>query len=599
MKNRKIYNILLAAVWILGGASCSLDEYNPGGSSLEALMTTQDGFKQAINNCYFGLQRSFYGKQIYIELAEAGTDLWTAKQNSNTNASYFKYAEGGSMNQNMAQSIWNSGYDGIGSCNIALALADKVIDWDSEEVKNEVIAEAHFLRALYYYNLVEIFGGVTFITAKNEGVDTAPGRTEPLEIYKNCIIPDLEFAATYLPISRPKEEGRALRKSAKAYLVKAYLTTKEYGCSDYLQAAKDLADELIRDCETGGADLDTYMYPTYDDVFADANNQNNKESMFSIACSTQYGSVNKWQNNLSWMEFYCNTYYFPAIEKTEDGIKQWGGNPEGTFMPSKYLMDLYVQSDNKLDPRYAASFKTSWKANKDFTWSEDKIKEMDREGNITTNTSLAAGDEAIRVIRPEEDDYVTLAANKLKADYMIVDTKDLYGTDGKVKMNYTRQNDGKTVLNPFYYFYPSLSKFNTTNIIVSNWSKGRYGSNASIITMRMAEIYLLAAEADVYLTGGANANKYINKVRERANASQYNGAVDIQYVLDERARELAGESVRWFDLKRTGKLTEDYLQQKNPDVGQYFRDNTHTVRPIPQSFTEIIENGVEYQNPNY
>ena len=75
MKNRKIYNILLAAVWILGGASCSLDEYNPGGSSLEALMTTQDGFKQAINNCYFGLQRSFYGKQIYIELAEAGTDF--------------------------------------------------------------------------------------------------------------------------------------------------------------------------------------------------------------------------------------------------------------------------------------------------------------------------------------------------------------------------------------------------------------------------------------------------------------------------------------------------------------------------------------------
>ena len=54
----------------------------------------------------------------------------------------------------------------------------------------------------------------------------APGRVEPLEVYKNCIIPDLEFAATYLPVSRPEEEGRALRKSAKAYLVKAYLTTK-------------------------------------------------------------------------------------------------------------------------------------------------------------------------------------------------------------------------------------------------------------------------------------------------------------------------------------------------------------------------------------
>ncbi len=599
MKNRKIYNVLLATVWIFWGASCSLDEYNPGGSDIESLMTTQNGFQLAINNCYFGLQRSFNGKQIYIQLSEAGTDLWTAKQNSNTNANYFKYAEGGAMNLNMAQSIWNSGYDGIGSCNLALAQADKVIDWESEEVRNATIAEAHFLRALYYYNLVETFGGVTLITGKTESVNMAPGRVEPLEVYKSCIIPDLEFAATYLPVSRPEEEGRALRKSAKAYLVKAYLTTKEYGCSDYLQAAKDLADELIRDCEAGGANLGTYMYPSYEEVFSDANNQNNKESMFSIACSSLYGSVNKWQNNLSWMEFYCNTYYFPAIEKTEDGIKQWGGNPEGEFMPSKYLLDLYVESDNTLDPRYSSSFKTLWKANKEFTWSEDKIKEMDRTSNVTTNTSLEVGDDAIRIIRSEETDYATLKAQKLNAPYMIVDIEDLYDNNGKVKMNYTRQSDGKSVLNPFYYFYPSLSKFNTTNVIVSNWSKGRYGSNASIITMRMAEIYLLAAEADFYLTGGTNANKYINKVRSRAGASIYNGTVDIQYILDERARELAGESTRWFDLKRTGKLSSEYLKQTNPDIGQYFQDNTHTVRPIPQSFTDVIENGVNYQNPNY
>ena len=599
MKNRKIYNVLLATVWILGGVSCSLDEYNPGGSDIESLMTTQNGFQLAINNCYFGLQRSFNGKQIYIQLAEAGTDLWTAKQNSNTNANYFKYAEGGAMNLNMAQSIWNSGYDGIGSCNLALAQADKVIDWESVEVKNATIAEAHFLRALYYYNLVETFGGVTLVTGKAESVNMAPGRVEPLEVYKNCIIPDLEFAATYLPVSRPEEEGRALRKSAKAYLVKAYLTTKEYGCSDYLQAAKNLADELIRDCEAGGANLDTYMYSSYEEVFADANNQNNKETMFSIACSSQYGSVNKWQNNLNWMEFYCNTYYFPAIEKTEDGIKQWGGNPEGEFMPSKYLLDLYVEADNTLDPRYFASFKTAWVANKNFTWSEDKITEMDRTNNITTATSLKAGDDAIRIIRPEEAGYETLKAQKLSAPYMIVDIEDLYDDNGRVKMNYTRQNDGKSVLNPFYYFYPSLSKFNTTNVTVSNWSKGRYGSNASIITMRMAEIYLLAAEADFYLTGGTNANKYINKVRSRAGASTYNGTVNIQYILDERARELAGESTRWFDLKRTGKLSSEYLKQTNPDIGQYFQDNTHTVRPIPQSFTDVIENGVNYQNPNY
>lgn len=599
MKNKNIYKLLLTAALVCGGTSCSLDEFNPGGSDIENLMTTQNGFQNAVNNCYFGLQRSFYGKQIYIGLAEAGTDLWTAKQNTNTNANYFKYAEGGAMGLNMGQSIWNSGYDGIGSCNLALAQADKVIDWDSEEKKNAVLGEARFLRALYYYNLVETFGAVTLIMNKAEGVDMAPGRAEPLDVYKTCIIPDLEFAAKYLPVSRSGEEGRALRKSAKAYLVKMYLTAKEYGCDDYLQKAKEVADELIRDCESGGTTYNTFMYGNYADVFADANNKENKESMFSIACGATYGSVNKWQNNLTWMEFYCNTYYFPAIEKTEEGIKKLGGNPEGEFMPSKYLLDLYKESDTSLDPRYAASFQTSWKANKDFTWTEDKIKEMDRASTVTTSTKLGEGEEAIRIIRSEENDYATLKAQKLSAPYVIVDIEDIYSSNKTVKTTYVRENDGKEVLNPFYYFYPSLSKFNTTNVVISNWSKLRYGSNASIITMRMAEIYLLAAEVDVYLTGGTNANSYINKVRSRAGVSSYTGKVDIDYILDERARELAGESCRWFDLKRTGKLTAEYLKKTNPDVGQYFLDNTHKVRPIPQSFTDVIENGVDYQNPNY
>lgn len=75
-------------------------------------------------------------------------------------------------------------------------------------------------------------------------------------------------------------------------------------------------------------------------------------------------------------------------------------------------MDLYVEADNTLDPRYFASFKTAWVANKNFTWSEDKITEMDRTNNITTATSLKAGDDAIRIIRPEEAGYETLKAQK-------------------------------------------------------------------------------------------------------------------------------------------------------------------------------------------
>jgi len=62
---------------------------------------------------------------------------------------------------------------------------------------------------------------------------------------------------------------------------------------------------------------------------------------------------------------------------------------------------------------------------------------------------------------------------------------------------------------------------------------------------------------------------------------------------------VGGEHVRWYDLKRTHKLTKAYLLDKNPDVGDYFVDGYYAVRPIPQVFTDVIVNGADYQNPGY
>ena len=109
--------------------------------------------------------------------------------------------------------------------------------------------------------------------------------------------------------------------------------------------------------------------------------------------------------------------------------------------------------------------------------------------------------------------------------------------------------------------------------------------------MRTPEVFLIAAEADIYVNGGANAMQYINQVRERAGAKALSGAATVETVLDERARELCGEYVRFYDLKRTGKLTSTYLKSTNPDVGQYFVDGKHEVRPFPQSFLENLEEG--------
>ena len=156
-------------------------------------------------------------------------------------------------------------------------------------------------------------------------------------------------------------------------------------------------------------------------------------------------------------------------------------------------------------------------------------------------------------------------------------------------------------LNVWSYFYPSLSKFNSDSFVRTNSSKlDRVGNLNATFMMRTPEIYLIAAEADIYVNGGANAMGYINKVRERAGAKALSGTATIQTVLDERARELCGEYVRFYDLKRTKTLSKSYLMETNPDVGQYFDDSKHTLREFPSGFLETLqEGGWYYQNPNY
>jgi hypothetical protein len=117
----------------------------------------------------------------------------------------------------------------------------------------------------------------------------------------------------------------------------------------------------------------------------------------------------------------------------------------------------------------------------------------------------------------------------------------------------------------------------------------------------MGEVYLIAAEAEFYLNGATgNAANYINVLRNRVSAQLVDASdISIQFILDERARELCGEYSRWYDLKRTGKLTKAYLTEKNPDVGKYFIDGTHGLRPIPQGQMDAISNPDGFQNPGY
>ena len=74
-------SVLLSALSL---HSCTLDEYNPGAFTKEALATSIDGYETLINQCYFAMERFYYGSADWMSLTEGDTDLWTYKANEST-----------------------------------------------------------------------------------------------------------------------------------------------------------------------------------------------------------------------------------------------------------------------------------------------------------------------------------------------------------------------------------------------------------------------------------------------------------------------------------------------------------------------------------
>lgn len=582
---------------ILSFSGCSLEENNPAGFTKDNLATSINGYETLINQCYFAMERYFYGTDSWMSLTEGDTDLWTYQANQSTSyTQWFWFFAGAAPNTTYINNWWNGTYDGVGSCNEAIALGT-LPPYKTEAERNAKIAEARFLRAIYYFNAVEQFGGVTMLTVPETSVNFSPERTDPLTIYNEVIIPDLEFAAKWLPIGTHATTTTPTRKSAMGFLAKACLQTYEYGTSDYIKKALDTAKELIADCESGGAKYNTYMYANYADVFKESNNWENKEALWKhrwYAGVDGHGSSNgNHKLNRNDEYFLCNVNKFGAREDNQETRLSWEGSVAGLFMPTQHLLSLYVQPNGTLDPRFNVSFTTEWNANKAYTWDASAAKLYDKDATID-GTKLAKGDLAIKFIMPQDADYASELADRHHSKHLLIAYNDVYNDiDRNINMKY---NDGE---NQFRYFYPSLNKHNSSNYYVANESKKRNGNLNATFMMRMAEIYLIAAEADIYANGGADALKYINKVRQRAGAEQLTGTPTVRTILDERGRELCGEYCRFYDLKRTGMFKDaTYLEATHPDLAQYFKPE-YALRPISTTYTATITNGSSYQNPGY
>lgn len=515
-------------------------------ATAEGYYTTEDGIKDGLNAAYTTL-RSFYGQEDGFFLTVTGTDIFTNGFGGIANNPHINnYSANFLGTTATVTDIWDALYIGINQCNTVVERAPQVEELSDEE-ETRIIGEARFLRALYYFHLVQQFGNIHFTLEETIGVQTEANKTAPEIVYSEGIVPDLQYAAANLPTTA-SEYGRADKAAAEALLARVHLTIGNWA------EAEAFATNVINDY---GFELVT----PYAELW-DIENEVNSEIVWAVQFSED--PLLNGPGNSGHLYFIFDYTFNPAMVRDIEN-----GRPFQRFLPTNFLLKLY---DRSMDARWDGSFKTVWYANKT--------------GQINGHT-VNPGDTAIHIVMEPVSDAV-----KQAAPYWIIDFKDNWigNVTAYQEIGTNRRRN-----------YPSLRKFLDPLRPSINETAGR----RDFPVIRLAEMYLIAAEAAWRQGRSEDAADYMNVLRTRAAIPgkevemQVSAAdIDLDFILDERARELVGEMHRWYDLKRTGKLLER-VRQYNLDAAPNIKE-MHLVRPIPQTQIDRVSNPGEFQqNPGY
>ncbi|QNL52247.1 RagB/SusD family nutrient uptake outer membrane protein [Olivibacter sp. SDN3] len=553
-------------------SSCNLDEVNPSGSTADAIWTSPEGFITAVNGAYVFQRSSLYQKEDGIFAFETGTDLWLPDANSDRSAQITKYASLTPGNTGQLRTIWREAYKGINQCNAGINRIEEA-GFTNESEKNARLGELRFLRAFYNWHIVETWGGVDLRTEEVDGPELTAIRSPVNEFY-DLIFEDLLFAAEHLPNSHGAEYSRATKKSALGLLARAYLSRAYYpdGGQEFFQRAQEVATAVIERQN----EFQVSLWSSPHEIFDPANNRQNKEALYVISNSTN-NALNLDDNaNRTHSFFHMNYSAKIGLEMS----MEYGHDGTRRVMPTRALLDMF---DNNYDARYNAFFREIWICNQAYTWTREDAVANGKDPSIIGYTMRPGIDTALYVTKDD-------VPNKHMLPYTVVDRDSVYNVgNGRV-------NPGAGVN------YPVLQKFMDPTRSSVNSQAGVL----DLIVIRLAEMYMIAAEAAFQLGDLAVAVDNINVIRTRAANSETNSLAEMQvsaaditldFILDERAREFCGEYQRWFDLKRTRTLG-DRITRLNPDILNF--QEHHYLRPVPQQDIDVLLNGDEFgQNPGY
>jgi hypothetical protein len=585
MKRYKYFILIIVAIIM---ASCNDDDFLV--EKTETSYTYSDAFtvSSQVNDCLTELYYS-HKKFVFPDnwtdyfLVGIGTDVCEGRPDGTNVVSDFS---NWSTDYPKILTLFNRLYGLIAKANLIL-LGTEQVTWSNESDKAMIIAQARFFRGYCYMNLAEVFGGVPIAEEFFESPKFDYQRASREDTYLYAIT-ELEAAVAVLP--EHQKPGRIGKGAAYHYLAETYLALATIRNNDAATLDKSIAaaNEVMKyhtlmknrfGPRANPASTDVYNdVPAYfpdGDVFFDLFQRTNLDY-------EEGNTESLWVDQNSWESFDVYGRSGNVIRYNE-------------FCP---VLRNLLWKPEMLEPGMGACPLVGGDVlNDKWGWGGNRMAYVG--GNVggdifaTTFTTKTVWNNC-------ENDVRNSSANIRRKIPVLNTNSSMYG-------QYIDMDDGyKYFTEPTLFFiFPIYTKFAPYD----DWGweglhKNERGwQTADAYILRLAETFLLRAEAKLRKGDKTGATADINEVRGRAHAPLITeGDATIDYILDERVRELFGEERRWCTLLRMGgnipndRITKHaYMIVDRPQwSGTLAQD---FLLPIPQQIIDSNLDAVIEQNP--
>jgi len=537
------YILILILGLSIGVTSCNSDtdflkEEPRNFLTTENAYLNKAQFEMLIGSMYRTIQDMYNAGDGYTDTWNKGFGMDSFNTPRGEDLPYNDWTKINSFNGD-ANRWFNWQYRGIiKNANTVVEAAQREgVNWASDAERDAIIAEGRFFRAFAYRNLANVFGGVPIVDAPvpDAKVDFVRNTREEVWLFAKA---DLEFAKTHLP-KTTNIEGRIVRAAADHLLAEINLCLKDW------DGAIAAASRVI-DGNDGDYQLMTGRYGTradepgkniYWDLYRIGNQDHqdgNKESIW--AAQFEYNTPG---GTVRFGRPLSERIYWPSYwNKAKYGYTNPAQDSTGRGVS-------FVRGTNH-------SNYTIWKG----------------AGTDMRNSEVA-----------------------IKRKFYFADDIAPYSKGDLIPKSFLTVKEDS-----MQHIFPAWSKFGTDKHLDGRPDNGYV---RDFYVMRLAETYLLRAEA--YLGKGQDglAADDINVIRTRAEAPLVDtGDVDIDYILDERLRELYGEEYRTLTLGRLGLIYDRTKRFGTPPARISIQEHNNLF-PIPQSAIDRNTGAELKQNPGY